>query len=303
MGVALHHEERDRVGRPEAELDHPLQLGVHRAERVAALDAADAGGHELEDAVARLRHRAEQGRDLDLGRERPGYRPAAEIAVTACPAGRHPERAGVHGLDDDRVHGLELAGVGVFVGAPAHHVRAHRRVRNVRTDVDRARCPVEGVEVLGKRLPVPRDPLGERAAGDVLDAFHELDEPLVPVGARRREADAAVPEDGRGHAVPARRCQVRVPGRLPVEVGVHVDEPRRDQQPVGVDDASRAIVGASHVDDHAALDRYVGRRCGRAGAVDDGATPDQQVVHRPTPRLARLIPRPARRPARRPLRS
>ena len=86
--------------------------------------------------------------------------------------------------------------------------------------------PLERVEVLGEGLPVPLDALGERGAGDVLDALHQLDEPLVPVGARRREADAAVAEDGGGHAVPARRREVRVPGGLAVEVGVHVDEAR-----------------------------------------------------------------------------
>ena len=94
---------------------------------------------------------------------------------------------------------------------------------------------VERVEVLGERLPLPLDAGGERGAGDVLDAFHQADQPVVPVGLHRREADAAVAHDDRGDAVPARRREQRVPGDLAVEVRVHVDEAGRDEQAVGVD--------------------------------------------------------------------
>jgi hypothetical protein len=38
-------------------------------------------------------------------------------------------------------------------------------------DVDRARQLLERVQILGEALPVPRDALGERGAGDVLDAL------------------------------------------------------------------------------------------------------------------------------------
>ena len=41
-----------------------------------------------------------------------------------------------------------------------------------------------------------------------------------------RERDAAVAEHDRGHAVPARRRRVGVPGELRVEMGVDVDEAR-----------------------------------------------------------------------------
>src|SRR5262245_33980726 len=64
----------------------------------------------------------------------------------------------------------------------------------------------------------------ERGAGDVLDAFHQADQPLVAVGSRRREADAAVAEDERRDAVPRRRRELGVPRRLRVVVRVDVDE-------------------------------------------------------------------------------
>jgi hypothetical protein len=179
----------------------------------------------------------------------------------------------------DRGHGVDVVGVRVSVLAFAHHVGAQRGVRHHRADVERARHACQGVEILGERLPVPLDALVQRGAGDVLDAFHELDEVLVRVGPHRREADAAVPQDRGGHAVPTRRREVRIPGGLTVEVRVHVDETGRDQQAVGVELAPPGAVDASHLDDDAVGDRDVGRHRGRAGAVDDGAATDHEVVH------------------------
>ena len=129
--------------------------------------------------------------------------------------------------------------------ALAHHVGAHRAVRHLRADVDRARPLGERVEVLGERLPAPVDALAQRGAGDVLDALHQLDQPLLAAGVHRREADAAVAHHDRGDAVPARRRELRVPGGLAVVVRVHVDEAGRDQQAVGVDLSRAGAVDAS----------------------------------------------------------
>ena len=112
---------------------------------------------------------------------------------------------------------------------------AHRAVRHLHADVDAERRGVERVEVLGERLPAPVHALGERGAGDVLDALHQLDEPLLVTGAHRREPDAAVAGDDGGDAVTRRRLEQRVPGGLAVVVRVDVDEPGRDEQPGGVD--------------------------------------------------------------------
>ena len=78
----------------------------------------------------------------------------------------------------------------------------------------------------GKCSQLHSMPSDSAAPGNVLDAFHETDEPVVLVGLGRREADAAVAHDDRGHAVPAARREQRVPGDLAVEVRVHVDEAR-----------------------------------------------------------------------------
>jgi hypothetical protein len=85
--------------------------------------------------------------------------------------------------------------------ALAHHVGAQRAVRNLGADVERTRHAREGVHVLRERLPVPAHPCRERRAGDVLDAFHEPDQPLVLVATGGRETHAAVAEhDGRDAA-------------------------------------------------------------------------------------------------------
>ena len=99
-----------------------------------------------------------------------------------------PSAPGVERLADERGHRVELV-VGrrlrVVGAAVAHDVGAQRGVGDVRADVDAcAACALERVEVLGERLPVPREALGQRGAGDVLDAFEQADQPVVAVGAR-----------------------------------------------------------------------------------------------------------------------
>src|SRR5271169_5668124 len=101
---------------------------------------------------------------------------------------------------------------------------AHSGQRYLRADIDGAWHPLQRVEVLAEGLPLPRDPLRQRAAGDVLYALHQFDEPVVPVGPHRSETDAAIAHDRGGHAMPARRCQMRIPGGLTVEMRVDVDE-------------------------------------------------------------------------------
>ncbi len=174
--------------------------------------------------------------------------------------------------------------------ALAHHVDAQRRVRQERGDVHRERAPVERVEVLGERLPLPLDALVQRGAGDVLHAFHQLDEAFVLVGAHRREADPAVADHDRGDAVARRRIQDRVPGRLTVVVRVDVDEAGRDDAPGRVDDlACVAVDVLADGDDHAVADGDVTHEPGTTGAVDDRPTGDLQLEHAtsvPTPRAS-----------------
>ena len=95
--------------------------------------------------------------------------------------------------------------------ALAHHVEPQRAVRHRGADVDAAAQPGDHVEVLGERLPAPRDALVERRAGDVLDAFHQLDQVRLGAGTDGREADAAVAHDDGGDAVPRTWGRARCP--------------------------------------------------------------------------------------------
>ena len=150
-------------------------------------------------------------------------------------------------------------------------------------EVDGVRRALDHVEVLAEALPPPRDALDHGRARDVLDALHEPDEPLVPVGARRREADAAAAHHHRGAAVEAARREVRVPRDLRVEVRVDVDEAGRDQLPARVDlspPLPRAARGADLGDD-VAVDRDVRLARRPTRAVHQRPVPNDQVVHEP----------------------
>ncbi len=124
------------------------------------------------------------------------------------------------------------------------------------------------------------------AAGDVLDTFHQADQPVLLAGPHRSETNATVAGDDGGHPVTAGRLQQRVPADLPVVVGVDVDESGRDDLAGGVDGLGgiafqrrTARPAAPNLDDLAVLDGDVGVESVRAGAVDDGATGDFQIEH------------------------
>ena len=97
--------------------------------------------------------------------------------------------------------------------------------------------------------------------------------------ARRRDGEAAVAAEHRGHAVQRRRAGRRVPGELGVVVGVEVDEAGRHHQAGGVD-LGRAGLELVDRDDAAVAHGDVADRTGRAGAVDHEAAADQAAGQR-----------------------
>ena len=140
----------------------------------------------------------------------PGHQLAVDGAVAQGARGGEAERAGPDRLEHDGPHGRDvLGGRRLVAGAPlAHDVGPHGAVGHLGADVDRPAPLLQRVEVLREGLPLPLDPLGQRRAGDVLDALHEADEPVVAVGLGRGEADAAVAHHEGGHAVPRRRGEL-----------------------------------------------------------------------------------------------
>ena len=164
--------------------------------------------------------------------------------------------------------------------ALAEHVGAQGPVGHQARHVEHPRRPLHLVEVLPEGLPVPRHALGERRAGDVLHALHELDQPRAIGVPRRGEPHAAVAHDDGRHAVPTRRRDLGVPGGLAVVMGVDVDPTGRHQLPLGVDLAPGRAVDLAHGADDTAIDRDVADAGGPARTVGDRAAPDDQVVHR-----------------------
>ena len=193
---------------------------------------------------------------------------------------RRPDRSGLDRLAHEGAHLGDLLGSGHVVGpALTQDVGAQRAVRDEARDVEDAWGPLDFVQVLAERLPVPVDALGQGRAGDVLDALHQPDEPLAVTGAGGSEADAAVSGDHRGDTVPARGRHLGVPGHLAVVVGVDVDPPRRHEQAACVHHATSPPFDVPDGGDDAALQGDVGLAERPAGAVGNRSPLDDQVVH------------------------
>ncbi len=233
----LQHREGHRDAGLGGQSGHPLDLFG----RVDDVFAGRTDGRELEHAAAAVGEGSPETEQLVLGSEGSRHGLAVDGAVRDGARRRHTECAGRDGLAHDGGHGLDVVGGGRFVlGAPlAHHVATHGAVGDLGGDVHGVAATRQVIEVLGEGLPLPVDALGERSARDVLDALHQLDQPVLRAGAHGREADAAVAHDQGGDAVHRAGRQLFVPGGLAVVVGVHVDETRRHEQTGGVDDLAR----------------------------------------------------------------
>ena len=255
---------------------------MHQLELAVEIDeVADDLQHALADRAERL---GDADQLVGLGVERRGQLAAAAAVVQRARRGE-AEGAGEHGLAGQVGHRRDVVGRRRLTRCATltHHVQAHGAVGDLGAEVDVPWMSLEVVEVLREALPRPRQPLVQRRAGDVLDAFHQLDEALVIGGPNGREADAAVAHHGRRDTVPARRCQLDVPCRLAVVVGVDVDEAGRDEGAVGVELAAATLVDDADLGDDAAVDGDVGRAGGRTRAVDHSTGADDEIVHGPPP--------------------
>ena len=265
------HQRRDDAARGARDVLNPGQL----------LGLIEAVGDELHGAVVEPLEGTADGLHFLGGRPGTRHQVAGSVHVSVEARCREAQRARLECGAGQPTHLGHVLGRRVVVAALAHHVKAHGHVRDLSADVHRV-GRVDAVEVLGERLPAPGDAVVERGAGDVLDALHELHEPVLGAGADRREPDAAVAHDDGGHAVPTRWRDVLVPTDLAVVVGVDVDEAGGEQVALGVDDApclGRRGAGGRDVRDLPVVDRHVAALRRGAGAVDDGCVADDQIVH------------------------
>ena len=182
-------------------------------------------------------------------------------------------------LLDQRGHRRHVGGRrGLAVdAAAAHDEDAQGRMRHLGREVDVAAALRQGVEIVGEALPVPRHALAHHQLGDVFDAFHDLDQRVAVLRPAGREADAAIAHHHGGDAVARGRHEALVPGRLPVIVGVDVDEARRDGQPLGVDLLAPGAGDAADGSDAAVLHGDIGLARRTARAVEHGAVAHHQI--------------------------
>jgi hypothetical protein len=279
--VALHRRDRQRAAAARGDhLHEQVELRVEPVRPAHHVEVADRLEHAVAEPDERLGDAGELAR-ADLRRRR---RSAARGAVVVGAPGREPGGAGDQRVAHHAPHRRDVVLGRGLVGARAlaHDVHPHGVVRDLEQEVDRVRPRVDRGHVIGERLPAPRDALGERGAGDVLDAFHQLDQLDLAARHDRREADPATAHHARRHAVQRGRRELGVPRHLAVVVGVDVDEPGQDVRAARVDRAPRHIGAVADRGDPPARDRDVAGERRASGSVDDRSAGDLEVVHLPS---------------------
>src|SRR5258708_25140260 len=95
----------------------------------------------------------------------------------------------------------------------------------------------------------------------------------------RCKTHAAISENDGRHSMPARGRKQRIPHRLTVVVRVYVDPARRNHQPRGIDLAPSRSLLPANPGDPAFCNGNVAAKCGLAGAIQDRAATNNDVVH------------------------
>ncbi len=142
---------------------------------------------DLEHAPSGSLHALGEGKELDLACAQRGREAAVARLVLGGARGRDAECAGPQCLFDQTGHLLALALVrhlGMVGSALAHDVEAQRAVWQLSRHVNGAGHRAERIEVVGEALPIELHAFAEDGAGNILDAFHQVDQ--VPVRSRRR---------------------------------------------------------------------------------------------------------------------
>ena len=226
LGVDLHQQARQR---PAGERGRCLQRFELARPEV---------GIDLQHAAARALHAGGDAQKLGLAGAERGREAAVLGLVLGGARGREAHRAGAQGLLGEARHLLDLAlarHLGMVGAAIAHDVEAQRAVRQLGRDIDGPAHRRQRVEIVGEGFPVEFHAFVQHRAGNVLDAFHQVDQVGRLARPHRREADAAIAEHRGRDAMPRGGRDERVPGRLAVIVGVDVDEARRDHQARRID--------------------------------------------------------------------
>ena len=146
---------------------------------------------------------------------------------------------------------------------------------------------LERVEEIGEALPFPGQALDHDDLGNVLDAFHRADQQAAILLAAWREADPAIADHHRRHAMRRGRIQPVGPDRLAVIMGVDVDEAGGDDLAGRIDLLIGGAVDRADRGDPIALDGEVALVRLSTAAVDDRAVANDHIImggHRLSPR-------------------
>ena len=192
------------------------------------------------------------------------------MAVVAV--GRHAQGAAFHGIEHQALHLLHFRAGGLALHRFfAHGMMAHGDMTDQAADVD-ADLAFEVVEILAVAMPVPFDALFERDARDRFDAHEAFDDGVFDTLPDRRQGQPAVAHHHRGHAVLRLAGAVGVPKHLRVEMGMMVDESRRNREAAGIDSFGRSLFDLADFGNLAVLNPDIGNIRRQARPIDHAPT-------------------------------
>ena len=207
------------------------------------------------------------------------HRLTGGVVVCRRQARRETQCSGPQAGPQQVPHPLDLFGSPLALARRlAHDDPPQGAVTHHEPGVDGERA-VQTVQVVLGTGPVPRDPLLERFEGHSFNPGQHRHQVLGGRRVQRCDAEPTVATDRRRDAVERRRREVGVPEALHVEMGVNIDKPRGNHQPVGVDGPGpRSHIGAD-LRHPPAVYRYVRGPPGRPGPVYHRTTSNHHVVH------------------------
>jgi hypothetical protein len=240
---------------------------------------ADGFPGQLEEAGIELPHHSDQPPDLGPAGEPARHRPAVGGLVARRARGGEADGARADRVAQLTLHRLEIVFVGrLLEGALAHHIRAQRRMADVPGVIDALGQGFQAVEEFRERRPLPLDAGVHGFRRDVLGPLEVANDHVTVGGRAGGEREAAVAHHDAGDAVPARAGPEGIPEDLSIHVGVAVHETRRHHLAVGIEHLSGRLTDPTDGGDSTMPHADVGPVARQAGAIDDHAVLDDQVV-------------------------
>ncbi len=154
---------------------------------------------------------------------------------------------------------------------------------DVGCNIDSTRAALKCVQIFGERFPIPSHPLGKRSTRNVLDTFHQTNQPVMLVFLCRGKANTAIAHDDRGDAMPAGWGHLAVPRRLAIIMGVDVDKAWRDNLASRINLFAALRTDCTNGRNDAAVYSNIRNKARCACAIDNGSTTNNQIMHADSP--------------------